>query len=107
MAVEQNKIEGTLNDNEDSADVLQVQEGGVIVLDAIQTGTSLVVSVQVSLDNSTFKQAYDDGGNALSETVTVSMHKEWVAQPGLYYKLVGTSNSSGDVDYRMSRVKVG
>ncbi|MDB4261466.1 hypothetical protein N9878_01225 [bacterium] len=106
MATLKKTVSGTFTDTTDP-DVFKMQRGGVFVADAQCNSGSLTLTLKISLDGgSTFVDAYDASGAAITKAITTSIphwHVEFLAQPGVHLFLDPSSASTPDVDYSFGK----
>ena len=109
MADNPNSVSGTFGGNV-TTDALTLINAGLVAVDLQRTAGTLTVTLQTSLDGgANFAPAIDANGTALAADMSASVqHKrfEIIGQGGQQFQLVSTSDSSGAVPYKMSRVVV-
>ena len=106
MAITRNRIIDNFDTGDLFTDTYRAPRGGVLVLDAVWTADTVVLTLEISVDSgTTFVAMTDATGNAISATlasVSPHWHVEILSQVDAYYKV--TADTNGDVDLMMSRV---
>lgn len=91
-----------------STDKFHVPRGGVVGLDLVRTSGTGTVSLEFSLDGTTYVPCRDEDGSLVTvamDGTTEHYHKRLLAQVDTYFQLVTTSmTSTPSISAKMTRI---
>lgn len=100
-------LQNTTISSDTTTGPIKVRRGGAHRLDAIRTAGSIDLSLEISLDGSTYVPARDTTGALIEDTVDATTEHwaaEFLCQVDCYLQIVSTNNSSGNVQVALTRV---
>lgn len=107
MATNSAGIDTTFTASSQNSDTFHLPRGGAFAIDAIRAAGSGTLALEISFNGSTFIPARDAEGNLVTASLdgtTQHWHHEGLTQVDVYYRLVSSSFSSGNILVRMRRV---
>ncbi len=100
-------LQNTTISSDTTTGPIKVRRGGAHRLDAIRTAGSIDLSLEISLDGTTYVPARDTTGSLIEKTMDGTNEHwtaEFLAQVDCYLQVVSTNNSSGNIQFALTRV---
>ena len=86
---------------------IKVRRGGVYSLEYIWTAGTIDLELQISFDGATYVKALDVSDASYDVTMATGTRyykREFLSQVDVYYRIVSTNNTSGNVQARLTRI---